>query len=250
MNAFIITRSQSANVFWAKFWLPLLFTIPGIGILVEDFPTWRILFALPFFIIALFHMSVAVLEVRDGDIRYKRLLTWERIQYCEIKSAGVAWHHFIGYVRLNRFVFPWGRLFFALDADLNPNPFRPADYASLRCLRKEPLPQELVSVTPLGGRILVLNLRSGGILGVLLAIALRIVVPRPSHGSVLEQPLNIGKHIWIDTLIRINHLVTTFPALFGFLVLFVLLATYRYRKPDSWIFAFLVGLLLPYLLFH
>jgi hypothetical protein len=58
----------------------------------------------------IFYASLAVLEIPDGTIRYRRLLAWKKVDYDEIVESGVSWVVAgIGYLRLKRFVFPWGK---------------------------------------------------------------------------------------------------------------------------------------------
>lgn len=137
MDSSRILRSQPTNIFLAKFWGPLICIGATLGIFGEDFFSWRFLFASPFIIAALFGASIAILEVRNGVLRYRRFFKWTTIRDDEIVAAGVVWHPFIGHLCLNRFIFPWGRVYFALDENLDVNPFRRGDYLLLRYLRKE-----------------------------------------------------------------------------------------------------------------
>jgi hypothetical protein len=139
VNSPMVLRSRPANILLTKFWTPLLFAIPALGILVEDFPTWRVVFASPFFLAGLFQVSIAILELRGGVLRYKRFINWKTIHEDEIVAAGILWHPFIGYVRLNRYVFPWGRIYFALDKNTESNPFRRGEFPLVRHLNREEL---------------------------------------------------------------------------------------------------------------
>jgi hypothetical protein len=137
MTASKTLRSQSTDVFLTKLWAPLICFVATLGIFGGEFPTWRFLFASPLILAALFGLSVAVVEVRDGVLRYRRFLRWTVVPRGDVISSGVVWPGFIGYLRLRRPIFPWGRLYFALDENLDPNPFRRGDYRLLRFLRSE-----------------------------------------------------------------------------------------------------------------
>jgi hypothetical protein len=147
MGSPFVLRSHPTNIFLAKFWGPLLCIGATVGVFGKDFLTWRFLFASPFIMAALFGATITILEVRDGVLRYRRFFKWTTIRDDEIVAAGVVWHPFIGWLRLNRFIFPWGTLYFALDANLNANPFRRGDYPLLRHLKKVPVPSETQSGT-------------------------------------------------------------------------------------------------------
>ena len=129
-------RSSSNNMFLLKIWMPLVFVVGSVGVFWGDLFTRSFLFALPFLIFALFGSSLAIVRVRDGVVSYRRLFRWTRISKDEIVSAGVAWPPFIGSIRLNRYLFPWGRLYFLLDQSSNPNPFGKGEYPMLRYIRK------------------------------------------------------------------------------------------------------------------
>jgi len=133
----VVLRSKPTNVFLAKFWGPLLCAGGPLLVFGEDFLTWQFLLAFPFLMGALFGASLAILEVRGGVLRYRRLLRWTTIPEDEIVGARVEWPPVLGSIRLKRFLFPWGRLYFVLDASSDPKPFRKGEYPLLRHIRKE-----------------------------------------------------------------------------------------------------------------
>ena len=238
-------RSSSTNTWLSKFWGPLIFAVPALGIFIEHFATWLMLLGVPFLIAAVFEASVAILEVRDGTLRYKRFITWTTIRDDEIMAAGITLPAFIGYVRLNRFIFPWGRLYFALDADSNPNPFRPADHALLRHLRGE-ISQEHDSVDK--GYSKGIGLLTMGAIGALTSATLHWVVQTPpSLLESLKHQRHDGLPIWITVPMFVYNLLGAFPLLLVFFALFVSLATYKRHEPNAWTFAFLAGYWLPYI---
>jgi hypothetical protein len=50
---------------------------------------------------AAFGLSLAVVDVRDGKIRYRRFFAWVSLDLADIVSSGTTWEPFIGYIRLN-----------------------------------------------------------------------------------------------------------------------------------------------------
>lgn len=110
-----ILRSGLTNIFLTKIWGPIVCIGSAVGVFGPDFRSPGIWLACPFFVVALFGFSVAMVEVRDGVVRHRRLFKWKIIQPAEIVDARGEWPPVLASVRLNRFVFPWGRLYFALD---------------------------------------------------------------------------------------------------------------------------------------
>jgi hypothetical protein len=70
--------------------------------------------------------------IRGGDIYYRRLFKWTAIRENEIVSGTAEWPGVIGFLGLTRPMFPWGRLYFVLDAKSDPNPFHKGEYPLLR----------------------------------------------------------------------------------------------------------------------
>src|SRR5690242_6287356 len=105
-------RSSRNNMFLLKVWMPLVFVVGSVGVFWGDLFTRSFLFALPFLIFAVFGASLAIVRVRDGVVSYRRLFRWTRIPKDAIVSARVAWPPSIGSIRLDRYLFPWGRLYF------------------------------------------------------------------------------------------------------------------------------------------
>jgi hypothetical protein len=117
----VVTRSDPNRTFCAKIWGPVLCAVSWLFFSIEDFPDRRSLVTLPVLVAALFGASLAIVEVRGGVLRYRRLFRWKTIPKDDIVSARIVWGPFIGSMRLKRFVFPWGRLYFVLDANSDPN---------------------------------------------------------------------------------------------------------------------------------
>jgi hypothetical protein len=252
MNSDLALRSQRTNVFLAKFWGPTLCIVATIGIFSKDFLSWRILFASPLIIAALFGASLATLELRGGILRYRRLFRWTTISNSEITASGVVWQPFIGFLSLDRFILPWGRIYFVLDQNTNLNPFRRGDYPILRYLKKEPVPSGTEPAEPIGvkDRSLKLNLLIAGAVGAIFSSFLHVVIPSRTPGFPLEQPLAPNTPLIITLPARVFHMLNTPPMLTILLAIFILLAMFRYGRKDAWIFAFLAGVSFTYVMIH
>ncbi len=88
LGATMSIRSRPVNVLIAKVWGTFL---AGCSVLVfgRNFPSYRFLITLPFLFAACFFVSLAILEVRDGVVRYKRWFKWTTIPRDEIVSGRV-----------------------------------------------------------------------------------------------------------------------------------------------------------------
>jgi hypothetical protein len=132
----VLARSRRSNLFVMKVWASLIWLLVA-ALWLRDTPVdWRDLLAVPLLILSFFHASLAEIEVQDGSFRYRRFLKWKAICCEEISSSGAVWKPFIGYVRVNHFLWPWGRLYFVLDPNLESNPFRSGNYPVLRWLKE------------------------------------------------------------------------------------------------------------------
>jgi hypothetical protein len=132
-------RSYRWNVVIAKYCAAVLWFFGTLLLFGKELLTWRLLLALPFFLTAVFHITLAVVELRDAGLFYKRSRNWVRIRREEMISVGSLrsplWSPFIGYVRLNHFLFPWGMLYFVLDQKLPIEGSRDFDHKLLRHLK-------------------------------------------------------------------------------------------------------------------
>jgi hypothetical protein len=81
----------------------------------------QLIFLIPLILGIVFYASLAVLQIPDGTIRYRRLFRWKKLAYDEIVEPGISWAIFgIGYVRLKHFLFSVGKLYFVLDQNEKP----------------------------------------------------------------------------------------------------------------------------------
>jgi hypothetical protein len=110
-------RSDRSQVFILKYW-PLIFSLGVPFVFLKIQFQWEHLFVLvPIFLGAVFRASLAVIEIPDGTIRYQRSFNWRELPYdeivcCDVSRLSVG----IGYISLKRFLWPWGKLYFILDA--------------------------------------------------------------------------------------------------------------------------------------
>lgn len=149
-NRSTTASSHLSNALILKLGTPLMVGVAFKGMYGDQLHTWRAVFALPFALCAAFFLSLAVVQVREGRIRYRRFVRWVAIDPADVVSSGTVWPPFIGYVRLSRGLPRWRRLYFVLDPNLHSNPFRPGEYAILNCFKgfRGSIPQRVTSSRP------------------------------------------------------------------------------------------------------
>jgi hypothetical protein len=127
-------RSHPSSVLVLKYYAPLL--LFGLTFIFwnSHFRFGALVILIPLLIGLLFHASLAILQVLDGNIRYRRLFKWKKLRFDEITGCGEFGVWGIGYIRLNQFVLPWGKLYFILDT--NEKLFGRGDYPLLRFIRE------------------------------------------------------------------------------------------------------------------
>ena len=242
----LILRSQPNNVWVGKVWGPVLCVGISVALFADEFSFRNFLLAAPLLIFALFGASLAIVELRDGVLRYRRLITWTILRKDEIVSARVECSSLVGSIRLKRFLFPWGRLYFVLDANLDPNPFHKGDYPLLRYLRGEPVVEDPQADLPKNRakRRQVI----AAVVGALCYILWQLFVSWRLSKFEQAPPVRRPGSAWFEILLQISQLLTSVEFLYIAAAVFTFLAIYQYRRPDAWIYAFLVGVCLPAIL--
>jgi hypothetical protein len=127
-------RSHPTSVFGLKYYAPLLLFGCTFIFWNSRFRFGALVILIPLLIGLLFHASLAILQVPDGNIRYRRLFKWKKLHFDEITGCGQFGVWGIGYIRLNQFVLPWGKLYFVLDT--KGKLFGRGDYPLLRFIQE------------------------------------------------------------------------------------------------------------------
>lgn len=244
-----VLHSSSANVVLVRICGPLVCALFVIFVSKGDFLTRGIFLALPFAVAALFGVSVANVEVSGGVLRYRRLLSWRPIPSEEIVDARIEWAPALGSIRLKKFLFPWGRLYFALDRNVEPNPFRDAEYPLLTYIRNKEAVSETEPSPETSPKDRAVRQKVGiaAVSGVLLSTAWQIFAPRFASPSSVPRSYAAPA---LETLYRLVHLLQSFPMQLAFCAVFLVVAVSKRRSPDGWLYALLSGLSLPYVLSH
>ena len=156
-----------------------------------------------------------------------------------VESSGEVWQSIIGYVRLNHFVAPWGRIYFVLDRSGSLNPFRRPDFQLLQFLRSGTIgaqpktPQSHAAKRPETQ----LKLLAAGAAGTLVTL-LRFGLWNARTGQSVLQKSDVGfQGPW--------SLLSTPLAAAAACAIFIGLAVWRREHPKAWLYAFVAGLALP-----
>ena len=233
-------ESSGKSIFVAKFLLPLICLVPAIGFVSEGID-WRYLFALPFLLLSFFGASLAVVEVIEDRIRFRRTLKWHELDPNRVLWAKPVWPPFIGCIKLRKAILAWGRLYFVLDKNTESNPFRRGEFPILRYLNSEKFTKPgQTSVPPSITRPATLKLLLGVFIGVLSCLMVFYLTP-----SSLLQPNSSKPSANMPTLLRLQlevvEWVHRWPVQLAGFATVAFLAVKRRNRPDAWLYGFLSG---------
>ena len=236
----LIHRSDPIGVFFVKLAGPAFCLVVSLSIIGKNFPHFDWLFTSLFLIAGLFGASLAIVELRGDVLRYRRLFKWTVVPPHDIVTARAVLPPLIGSMRLKRFVFPWGRLYFVLDSDTEPNPFRKSEFPLLRYMRGEPIREaQAAAESTTRAKVRQMIAAVAGALASLWQLTFSNPVPQePSPNAVIE------------IVVQIYQLLGKFEVVCIFFVVFTFVAIYKYHRRDAWIYAFLAGASLPRILLH
>lgn len=228
-----MTQSDRTSVLFYKIWCSLLSMGAAATILGGEQTRRDVVLALPFLVAALFLVSLADVRIQNGTISYRRLLRWREIPKEQVKSARVVFPH-LASLRLKRFLFPWGNLYFVQQ----PEQMQAVDDLLQNQKPLEPQQQNLtISATHTKLYSVI-----AACIGFLVYYAARSFLPPsrlehhgPSTAILVQQEI----HAFLQS---------PFVGVVLCLV-FVPTAIFRYRDRAAWIYAFLAGTSVSWLLF-
>jgi hypothetical protein len=67
-----------------------------------------------FVLAGVFCLTATEVRACEQVLEYRRFLVWKPVQYAEIRECKKSWLPWFGYMRLTRFVPPWGRIYFVI----------------------------------------------------------------------------------------------------------------------------------------
>ena len=238
-------KSSASNVWLMKVWAPLLWLIWGVALFKDDVFSWRIIAGVPFLLAFVFHMSLATVRIRNEQIQFRRLFRWNSMDANDIKSAGVVWRPFIGYVRLRQARTPWSRIFFVLDSESDRVSSRQRGEGIVNVFRqsseiqRQPIRIDDGPCVPHGKLLLAFGFGvSASLARVYLSRAVLSAPVEEAHGPPLME-------LAAQVLAMIGNPQFAIPLLAFFVALTVVFR----NRPSAWSFAFLTGVVVPFVLY-
>jgi hypothetical protein len=106
-------RIAPITPFLIKVWFPLLM---GVSIVLFAGTNWLAwLICTPMIVLLVFMVTLAQVRRNGSGMSVKRFFWWKRFDAAQVQRVGPSFLKGIGFVQLNRFVFPWGRIYFQMD---------------------------------------------------------------------------------------------------------------------------------------
>lgn len=239
-------RSDTSKLFLSRLWFPFLIVCGVLGIFWGN---WKgVWIASPLIAGAAFLLSLAEVRAEAGVLRYRRFLRWKEIGYDEISKCGTAWPPFVGFLKLQDFILPWGRVYFVLDGSLFENPFRGSESELMRhilgTMQRAENSESITKTEHKAPRHLIVSGLLAGSLGVLVSLMTTLLFPGLAqfHARETDFPR------WVVIYDQLRTIVFGWPWNLLVFALFVLAAA-RSRPQGAWVFAFVAGLLLPSIVF-
>ena len=236
-------QSSSSNVWLLKVWAPLFWLVWTVALFKNDVFSIRIVACIPFVLAFVFHISLAIVRIREGRIEYRQFLQWKPLSSTDVVSSGLIWPPFIGFLQLRKPRLPWGRLFFVLDPESARRSARReglgivAYLSTNRDAEARPMtnPDEV-------GDVRYSKLVGAGVCGIIVSFV------RVYLSQTIVLSTNEPSHAppWVDRATRalayVDNPQLAIPLLAGFILLTALLR----KRTSAWSFAFLAGVVMPF----
>jgi hypothetical protein len=102
-------------VFVSKMVAPALLAFAGAVTLIGSGRPVILFFSGPLLLLATFLASAAQIRPERDRLRYRRFLKWEELPYSAIVRCEVGAWPGVGFLKLRRFLPPWGKLYFVIE---------------------------------------------------------------------------------------------------------------------------------------
>src|SRR5690349_19173005 len=96
--------SSLQNLVLTKILLPLACVSASLVFIRPTLASRTLLLAIPLLFLALFFLSLAIVEVRGTMIRYRRLFKWTPLEQGEISAVRVEWSPLIGSIQTSKYL--------------------------------------------------------------------------------------------------------------------------------------------------
>lgn len=235
-----IDRSLPGMAFLFKYLAAVIVFVPAISMAegVLKYPA-RIVLVIPLVLLGVFFLTATEVWACERALRYRRFLSWQEIPYEQIVRCENSWNPWYGYLKLIRFVPPWGKIYFVK--------VRPAFSGD---------PKELVNSINLRRTGVVIPIQKDDpdastprtkdvvfcallfFVGVLYALILDNM-----YGDSQPKPRLDSFPLWVVTLQTLLYRATTWPWAIGTATAFVVQIVRQRFKRMAWISAAIVGAL-------
>ncbi|HVB32764.1 MAG TPA: hypothetical protein VNJ52_00110 [Patescibacteria group bacterium] len=225
----IVLNSNHTTSMIAKYWLSVILGLPAV-LLWGRGPAMALSLALG--LLAVFHFTLAEVRLSEERMEYRRFWRWVVVPWAQVRESRVSWFPATAYVRLDRFVPPWGRVYFVRQLPgLRPEFALPGEQSTLTSYISSRIP-------PAHGRPLEQAERGAGdpkarpwtcLLAVLFGLVLAIAVGLATPGSV-SVPSPSSASGWVAEWFRLQTAAFAWPWFFiplGLLAALILLRRFR-----------------------
>jgi hypothetical protein len=109
----MISETSSEAAFLFKYWFAFLLFLADFFLLkgISGYPA-RIPIVLALTLWGLFCLTAAEVRGHERYAEYRRFLSWKQVRYDEMRDCRDSWLPGVAFMRLSRFVAPWGKLYF------------------------------------------------------------------------------------------------------------------------------------------
>jgi hypothetical protein len=109
-----ISRTHPQSVFVFKYWAALLLFAAAFFMAGDDLFAYpaRIPVVLALALWGFFSVTAVEVRIEPNSLMYRRFVRWQAIPYTDIQDARLCLWPVYGFVKSNRFIPPWGRLYF------------------------------------------------------------------------------------------------------------------------------------------
>lgn len=232
------THSDNTKIFLLRVWLPFILFL-GLSTAFWGGPHW-IVVGLPPVLLALLYLTAAQVRPGERTLRCRRFFSWREVPYEEVRECKVSVAPGLGVLRLGRFVFPWGRIYFVREEPhqwLSPGgQSNLTRFINARREGRPNLPETSAAKRPdAPGRRDLTVCGSAAVVGALAALFSRTLLPDVS----LQFDPQRYPH-WIASYEQFQQTIASWPwnLVAGFVLLAIVIAL-RFKK--AWGFAFAFG---------
>jgi len=130
----IISRTQFGMAVLVKYWFASIALMSALGFSkgIFEYPG-RIVVIGPLTYLGILCLTAAEVRAEENVLKYRRFISWKHISYKNIKKCENSWCPWLGYLSLDHFLFPLGKVYFVkLRPAFSGNPKGLIDFINAR----------------------------------------------------------------------------------------------------------------------